>query len=53
LKEVVGLGSKQFWWLEELWVLDTLRLGKVPDMLLGQERTVLFKDLERVAVIVT
>jgi hypothetical protein len=41
-----GLGSKQFWWLEELWVLETLRLGKVPDVLLGQERTILFKGLE-------
>lgn len=45
LKEVVRLGSKRFWWLEELWMLETLRLGKVPDVLLGQERTILFRDL--------
>jgi hypothetical protein len=46
LKKVVVLGSERFWWLEELWVLETFKVGESAYVLLGQERTILFKDLE-------
>lgn len=40
------LGSERFWWLEELWVLETFKVGESAYVLLGQERTILSKDLE-------